>query len=41
MDSAVVLAQARAAGFETFALTVRYGQRHVCELEAARFATNA
>ncbi len=35
MDSAVSLAEARAAGFETYALTVRYGQRHVCELEAA------
>jgi 7-cyano-7-deazaguanine synthase len=36
MDSAVTLAEARALGFRTFALTVRYGQRHVCELEAAR-----
>lgn len=36
MDSAVSLAEARAAGFETFALTVAYGQRHACELEAAR-----
>lgn len=35
MDSAVALAEARAAGFETFALTVAYGQRHECELEAA------
>ena len=35
MDSAVALAEAREAGFETRALTVRYGQRHVCELEAA------
>jgi 7-cyano-7-deazaguanine synthase len=35
MDSAVALAEARAAGFECFALTVRYGQRHACELEAA------
>jgi 7-cyano-7-deazaguanine synthase len=36
MDSAVALAEARAAGFATHALTVRYGQRHACELEAAR-----
>jgi 7-cyano-7-deazaguanine synthase len=35
MDSAVALAEARAAGFETFALSLRYGQRHACELEAA------
>jgi 7-cyano-7-deazaguanine synthase len=36
MDSAVALAEARATGFEAYALTVRYGQRHACELEAAR-----
>lgn len=35
MDSAVVLAEARAAGFAAFALSFRYGQRHVVELEAA------
>src|SRR6185503_6335262 len=35
MDSAVTLAEARAAGFATYALTVRYGQRAQCELEAA------
>ena len=35
LDSAVTLAEARAAGFETFALSVRYGQRHEVELEAA------
>lgn len=35
MDSAVVLAIARARGFETFALSVRYGQRHSAELDAA------
>jgi len=35
MDSAVVLAEARAAGFESYALSVRYGQRAQCELEAA------
>lgn len=40
MDSAVVLAEARARGFETHALSFRYGQRHAVELEAAeRVAT--
>ena len=36
MDSAVALAIARAEGFETHALSVRYGQRHSAELDAAR-----
>ncbi len=36
LDSATALAEARAAGFELFALTVRYGQRHAVEIEAAR-----
>lgn len=36
MDSAVTLAEARAAGFACHALTLRYGQRHAVELEAAR-----
>lgn len=35
MDSAVVLALARAAGFAPHALSVRYGQRHTSELDAA------
>jgi len=35
MDSAVVLAAGAREGFEPHALTVRYGQRHACELEAA------
>jgi len=35
MDSAVTLAEARAAGFDTYALSFRYGQRHAVELEAA------
>ena len=35
MDSAVVAAIARAQGFEVFALSVAYGQRHLSELEAA------
>jgi 7-cyano-7-deazaguanine synthase len=36
LDSATAMAEARAAGFERFALTVRYGQRHAVEIEAAR-----
>lgn len=36
LDSATVLAIARAQGFETYALTFRYGQRHEVEVEAAR-----
>lgn len=35
MDSAVVLAEARAAGFRAYALSFRYGQRHAVELLAA------
>lgn len=35
MDSAVVLAMARAQGFVCHALSVRYGQRHGSELAAA------
>ena len=35
MDSAVVLAIAREQGFAAHALSVRYGQRHTSELEAA------
>jgi 7-cyano-7-deazaguanine synthase len=41
MDSAVALAEARAAGFAAHALTVRYGQRHACELAAARRVARA
>jgi len=36
LDSAVAAACAKAEGFEVHALTVRYGQRHAVELEAAR-----
>ena len=35
MDSAVTLAEARAAGHATYALTIHYGQRHAAELAAA------
>lgn len=36
LDSATVLAIARAQGFECYALSVDYGQRHVAELAAAK-----
>jgi len=36
LDSATVLAIARAEGFEPYAITFRYGQRHAYEIEAAR-----
>jgi len=36
LDSATTLAIARAQGFECFALSVDYGQRHSAELDAAR-----
>ncbi|MCY2959669.1 MAG: 7-cyano-7-deazaguanine synthase QueC [Planctomycetota bacterium] len=41
MDSAVALAEARAAGFECHALSFDYGQRHVQELAAARRVAKA
>lgn len=36
LDSATALAVARSQGFETFAISFDYGQRHRFELEAAR-----
>ncbi len=36
LDSATVLAAARVAGHDCYALTVDYGQRHAAELTAAR-----
>ncbi len=36
LDSATCLAMAKAQGFEPWALSVRYGQRHSVELEAAK-----
>lgn len=41
MDSAVVLAIAREAGFDVHALSVRYGQRHTSELDAASRVSKA
>lgn len=35
LDSTTVLAHALHAGFEAYALSFRYGQRHACELDAA------
>lgn len=36
LDSATVLAMARGQGFECHALSFAYGQRHACEIEAAK-----
>jgi len=41
LDSATVLAMARARGFECHALSVHYGQRHSAELDAARRVARA
>ncbi len=41
LDSATALAEAGAAGFESYALTVLYGQRHAVEAEAARRVARA
>jgi 7-cyano-7-deazaguanine synthase len=41
MDSAVVLAIAREQGFAVHALSVRYGQRHTSELDAAARVSDA
>lgn len=35
LDSATVLAMAKAQGFSLYALSLRYGQRHLAELDAA------
>jgi 7-cyano-7-deazaguanine synthase len=35
LDSATVLAMAREQGYESYALSVSYGQRHIAELRAA------
>ena len=36
LDSSTVLAIARSQGFECYALSVDYGQRHKAELEASK-----
>jgi 7-cyano-7-deazaguanine synthase len=41
LDSATALAEARASGFDLYALTVLYGQRHAVEVEAARRVARA
>ena len=41
LDSATTLALAAEAGYRTHALTVRYGQRHEAEVEAARRVASA
>jgi len=41
LDSTTAMAEAKAAGFELYALTVDYGQRHAVELEAARRVAKA
>src|SRR5215468_8379692 len=41
LDSATVLAMARADGFECYALSFRYGQRHAVELAAAERVAKA
>ena len=41
IDSTTTLAVARERGFATHALTFRYGQRHVAEVEAARRVAQA
>jgi len=41
LDSCTAAAMAKADGFELYALTVAYGQRHAAELEAARRVASA
>jgi 7-cyano-7-deazaguanine synthase len=41
LDSATTLAIARSQGFETYALSFAYGQRHAVELDAARRVAQA
>lgn len=36
LDSATILAIARSEGFECYALSFQYGQRHKCEIRAAK-----
>jgi 7-cyano-7-deazaguanine synthase len=41
LDSATALAEAKAAGFAVYALTILYGQRHAVEREAAQRVARA
>ncbi|ODT98006.1 MAG: 7-cyano-7-deazaguanine synthase QueC [Planctomycetes bacterium SCN 63-9] len=41
LDSTTTLAEAREAGFDLYALTILYGQRHAVEMEAARRVAKA
>ncbi|WP_313319906.1 7-cyano-7-deazaguanine synthase QueC [Stenotrophomonas sp.] len=41
MDSAAVVAMAQEQGFDVYAMSVRYGQRHTSELEAAKRVASA
>ena len=41
LDSYTAAAIAKGEGFELYALTIDYGQRHACELEAARRVARA
>jgi 7-cyano-7-deazaguanine synthase len=41
IDSTTAMAIARAEGYDLYSLTFNYGQRHVCELEAARKAAGS
>ena len=41
LDSAVTLAIAQDQGFACYAMTIQYGQRHTCEIKAARRVAHA
>lgn len=41
LDSATTLAMAKAEGYACYAISFDYGQRHRCELEAARCISNS
>ncbi len=41
LDSATTAAIARSEGYDIYAITFDYGQRHACELDSARAVTNS